>query len=183
VIVTMVTSFYVASDYEEMAEWLSQNIPEKVMSVLNEIKDFVENTLLKILTSYAMIMGITFIELCFGLTLIRISNSAIWAFFIALLDILPVLGVGTVLLPWSLSSLITGRTALGIELLVLYMVIAVIRNIIEPKFVGTSLNLHPLATLVSMIIGVRLFGGIGMFAAPLTLSFLYTRKNHAESRN
>lgn len=175
IIVTLVASFYFVIDYEMIAEKFAEMLPEKALRVVNDIRDFVENTLLKILSSYASIMGITFVELVIGLTLIGISNSWIWAFVIALLDILPVLGVGTVLLPWGFSSILTGNVLMGVELLILYVVIAVIRNIIEPKFVGTSLGLHPLATLFSMIIGLRLFKALGMFGLPLTLSFFVSR--------
>ena len=181
IIVSLITSFYFVIDYEMIAEKFTEMLPDKALRVFYEIKDFVENTLLKILGSYASIMGITFIELAIGLTIIGINNSGIWAFVIALLDILPVLGVGTVLLPWSLSSIITGNVLLGVELLILYVIIAVIRNIIEPKFVGTSLGLHPLATLFSMIIGLRLFGALGMFGLPLTLSFFVSRTEKQQS--
>ena len=177
IIVTLITSFYFIFDYELIAEKFAEMMPEKALRVFYDIKDFAENTLLKILGSYAMIMLITFIELAIGLTVIGINNSWIWAFVISFLDILPVLGVGTVLLPWSFSSMITGNLLLGVELLVLYVIIAIIRNIIEPKFVGTDLGLHPLATLFSMIVGVRLFGALGMFGLPLTLSFFVSRRN------
>ena len=126
-------------------------------------------------------MLITFIELFIGLTLFRVSNSGMWAFLIAFLDILPVLGVGTVLIPWGISSLITGNIVFGIELLVLYFVISFIRNIIEPRMVGFNLGLHPLATLFSMIVGVRTFGAIGMFGLPLLLSFFTTRNKKNEA--
>ncbi|MBR5341543.1 MAG: AI-2E family transporter [Erysipelotrichaceae bacterium] len=180
IIVMIVSSFYIVLDYENIANWVTTSLSDKSLSVFYEVKDFVENTLFKIIGSYAMIMGITFCELFIGLTLIGISDSGIWAMFIAFLDILPVLGVGTVMIPWGISCLITGRYLLGVELLVLYLVITVIRNIIEPHFVGTDLGLHPLATLISMIVGLRLFSFIGMFGLPLTLSFFMSRSKNKE---
>lgn len=176
VIVTIVTSFYFVVDYEYIADWFEKHLPEKVVNVLGEIQDFFENILVKILSAYVTIMFITFIELFIGLTIFGVNNGGMWAIIIALLDIFPVLGVGTVLIPWGVSSLITGNVVLGIELLVLYFIISFIRNIIEPKFVGTNLNLHPLATLFSMIVGLRLFGAVGMFGLPLTISFFRSRE-------
>jgi len=175
IFVSIISSFYFVLDYEDIAHWFTTSIPSKALSIFYEIKDFIENTLLKILGSYVAIMAITFVELLIGLTIFGIANSPMWALIISVLDILPVLGVGTVLIPWGLSSLITGKVLLGIEILVLYFVIAIIRNIIEPRFVGTSLGLHPLTTLASMIVGVRLFGALGMFGFPLTLSFFMNR--------
>ena len=176
-LVTIITSFYITFDYEAIAEWFVGSLSKKALSVFYEIKDFAENVVLKIIGSYATIMGITFIELLIGLLIIGISNSTMWAMLIAMLDILPILGVGTVLIPWGLSCLIAGRFLLGIEILVLYVIISVIRNIIEPRMVGTNLGLHPLATLIAMIVGARMFGVIGMFGLPLTLSFFNLRKN------
>ena len=177
VIVTIVTSFYFVADYEKIANWFTSSLPDKYLELFYEIKDFIENILIKIISAYPVIMFITFIELFIGLTLFKVSNSGMWALIIALLDIFPVLGVGTVLIPWGLSSLITGNYVLGIELLVLYLIISFVRNIIEPKFVGTNLGLQPLATLFSMIVGLRLFGAVGMFGLPLTLSFFVSRSN------
>ena len=180
VIATIVTSFYFVTDYDKIAGWFTSVLPDKYLKLFYEIKDFVENTLLKVLSAYASIMLVTFIELLIGLTIFKVSNSAMWAFIIALLDIFPVLGVGTVLVPWGVSSLITGNFVLGIELLVLYLIISFVRNIIEPKFVGTNLGLHPLVILFSIIVGVRLFGAIGMFGLPLTLSFFVNRPNNKD---
>jgi len=171
-VVMIVSSFYMVSDYENISRWFTGVMPEKVMTVLYDIRDFCENTLFKIIGSYAAIMGLTFIELFIGLSIIGISNSGMWAAIISVLDILPVLGVGTVLIPWGISVLITGKLLLGFGILLIYLVITVVRNIVEPRLVGTNLGLHPLATLMAMICGVRLFGAIGMFGLPLTLSFL-----------
>ena len=176
IIVAIITSFYFVLDYEDIATWFTTLLPDKVLDIFYEIKDFSENVLLKILSSYLSIMGITFMELLIGLTIFGITNSPMWALIISVLDIFPVLGVGTVLIPWGISSLITGKVLLGFEILILYFIISIIRNIIEPKFVGTSLGLHPLATLSAMIVGVRLFGAIGMFGLPLALAFFVTRK-------
>ena len=184
VIITIVSSAYIVSDYEMIADWFTSILSDKALEIFYEIKDFAENTLLKILSAYISIMFVTFIELFIGLTIFRVGNSGMWAMIIALMDILPVLGVGTVLIPWGISSLITGNFVLGIELLVLYFIIAFIRNIIEPKMVGTNLGLHPLATLFAMIVGLRLFGAVGMFGGPLTLSFFQNRKHkNVENKN
>ena len=175
IIVMLVASFYIVTDYENISEWFAEAMPEKVVQVFEEILDFFQNTLLKIVGSYAVIMFMTFIELLIGLSIIGIGNSPMWAFVISFLDILPVLGVGTVLIPWGISAIITGRVFFGVSILILYVIISTIRNFVEPKLVGTNLGLHPLATLISMIVGVRIFGAIGLFGMPLTLSFLLNR--------
>ena len=180
IIVLIVSSFYIVSDYENIIRWFATALPERVRIVVKDIGDFCQNVLFKIVGSYVIIMFITFIELLIGLSLIGINNSAMWAFIISFLDILPILGVGTVLIPWGISMIIAKKALLGIEILILYVVMAFIRNIIEPRLVGTNLGLHPLVALVSMLTGVRLFGIAGMLGLPLILSFLIT---HSEDRN
>lgn len=175
-IIEIISSFYFLFDYENIRDWFIKVSSTKEFSILSDIKDFIEGTLIKILGSYGLIMFITFIELFIGLLLFRVSNAGLWSLLIAVLDILPVLGVGTVLIPWGLIALISGNTLLGVEIIVLYLIITVIRNILEPKLVGADLGLKPLATLISMIVGLRIFGVIGMFGFPLTISFFVLRK-------
>ena len=86
------------------------------------------------------------------------------------------LGVGGVLLPWAVIGLITGDIFIGIGMLVLYLVIAFIRNMAEPKLIGNQIGLHPLATLIAMYLGLRFLGFFGMFLFPVTLSVIVGMK-------
>ena len=117
-------------------------------------------------------MLMTFSELAIGLLIMGVDNSWGVAAGIAVLDILPIVGCGTVLIPWAVVSLVTGKTGLGISLLVLYVIIAIVRNIAEPKIVGQQVGLHPLATLLAMVTGASLFGAAGVFALPIALAVI-----------
>ena len=117
-------------------------------------------------------MSITFIELSIGLSILKVENSIIIAFLIAIFDILPVLGTGGIMIPWTIITAIQGNIPMAIALLVVYLVITIIRNIIEPKIVGSQIGLHPVVTLVSMFVGAQMFGVIGLFGFPITLSLL-----------
>ena len=114
-------------------------------------------------------MFIIFAELTVGFISLRIEYAGILALIVALIDMLPILGVGTVLIPWGIADIIMGEYALGAALLILYAVIALVRNLIEPRIVGKSLGLHPLATLMSMYIGLKLFGFAGMIMVPIAV--------------
>ena len=89
-----------------------------------------------------------------------------WPSMIALVDILPVLGVGTVLVPWGLLELLRGETGTGTGLLVLCAVMMLARQLLEPRIVGKSIGLHPLATLFAAYAGLQLFGLAGMLLGP-----------------
>ena len=180
VIAMLITSFFVVGDYENIINYLESLMSPRIKSIYDEVTDFLINTVFLVIKSYGLIMFVTFVELFFGLLIIGVDNFALVSMIIAFLDILPVLGVGTVLIPWGIFELIIGETATGIMLLVLYTIITVIRNIIEPKIVGGNLGLHPLAALFSMLVGVKLLGAIGMFGLPLLFSFFVKRKEYTK---
>jgi len=114
-------------------------------------------------------MLLTFFELTIGLHILGIENALVIAFLIAIFDVLPVLGTGGIMLPWILISFLNNQVKTGVGLLILYLVITVIRNIIEPKIVGKQIGLHPLLMLMCMYLGARLFGFLGIFILPILI--------------
>lgn len=125
------------------------------------------------LRSYLTLMGITFAEMLVGLSLLRVGYALLLALLIALVDLLPVLGVGTVLIPWSLVSFVTGDIARGVGLLVLWGISLAVRQFLEPRLIGRGLGIHPCLTLVAMYAGLRLFGIIGMLLCPPLAALLF----------
>lgn len=101
-------------------------------------------------------MIITFSELLVGLLVIGIENPLLIALTIAVVDVLPVLGAGTVLIPWGIVNIIFGNTKLGLSLLLLYVIILFVRQLIEPKIVGQQIGVHPLLTLFGMYVGLQI---------------------------
>lgn len=171
-LITLIVTVFITMDYHTIVNFLYRQMPEKAKWYLSEIKVYTGGTLLKCLKSYIIIMGITFTELLIGLSILRISNAPVLAAIIAVIDILPILGTGSVLIPWAVISGITGDIRLAVGLLILYVIIMVIRNIMEPKIVGSQVGLHPVLTLASMFTGLHFFGILGMFGFPITLSVI-----------
>lgn len=168
----IISTFFIAGDYDKIQSFFMNQFSPNSSRVFVQIKSFVIETLFVCFRSYALIMSITAVELSIGLSIIGIPNAILIAILIAIFDILPVLGTGGVMIPWGVITLIQGNIALGISLLVLYVVITIIRNIIEPKIVGSQLGLHPIITLMSMFVGVKLIGFIGLFGFPIGLALL-----------
>ena len=131
------------------------------------------------LRSYSIIMLITFAEIFFGLSVLGIEYSFLIAAVSAVIDILPVLGVGIILLPWAIFCLIGRNLFRGIGLIILYVIIVIVRQFIEPKIVGESLGVHPLLALSSFYIGYRLFGFAGIIIAPILLVLWRTIKEYS----
>lgn len=117
---------------------------------------------------------VVFVLLCAGLFLLRRKNALLLALLIALVDALPVLGAGTVLLPWSLGAYLWGKPGLGTGLVVLYAIVSLTRTMLEPRLLGRQVGLHPLVTLLALYGGYRLFGVAGMLFVPV--SVLLTRQ-------
>ncbi len=113
------------------------------------------------------LVGITFLVLAAGFLALQIPYGLLWAAGICLVDALPVLGTGTILVPWSLVCFLQGDTVRGIGLLAIYTAASLVRSVLEPRFVGKQLGLDPLVTLVAMYAGYRLWGIGGMILFPL----------------
>ena len=183
-LLTMIFStIFVVSDYERLADFARDNIPEKGKNILMKVRVYLTDTLFVVVRSYVMIMMLTFTELSILFTLFGIEHGVLKAAAIAVFDIMPILGTGGIVIPWAVVSLVLGYTNLGIKLLIIYAIVTVIRNYVEPKIVGTQLGLHPIITLVAMFIGLRLFGFWSMFGLPVGISFLWKEKARREAAN
>ncbi len=168
-IVTVIAAFYFTLDGGKLKSGIRALLPSSLANTLGHIKKEAAIAAVGYLRSYSLILFITFAELFFGLSVLGVEYSFLIALLTAVIDVLPVLGVGIVLLPWALFCLITRDLFLGIGLIILYVIITVVRQFIEPKIVGESLGLHPLITLASFYLGYRLFGFAGIIIAPLLL--------------
>lgn len=168
-LITVISTFFISGDYHEISDYILNHIGKKQKQIILDIKNYGGKTLFKCLKSYIFIMSITFTELSVVFLLLGVNNAVIIAFFISVFDILPVLGVGGVLVPWVILSFIQGKYAFGAGLLIGYLIITVVRNILEPKIIGGQVGLHPIATLLAMFIGTKLFGIVGLFLLPISL--------------
>ena len=119
------------------------------------------------LRAQGLLMLLTFGELALGFLLLRVEPALLLAGLTALVDALPVFGVGTVLLPWGAIALLLGDVRLGLGLLLLYGAVTLVRSLLEPRLVGKRVGLPPLAALACMYVGFRAFGVAGMVLAPL----------------
>lgn len=111
--------------------------------------------------------AISFLIVCLGLILLRIPYAPVWALVTALVDAVPVLGTGTVLLPWALVCLIQKQSLRAIGLLLTYGAAMLSRSVLEPRLVGKQLGLDPLVTLLCLYVGFQLWGIVGMLLSPL----------------
>lgn len=179
--VMIIASAYLAKDYDNIRSFFIKNFSKGAMTRIIETKDTIFNSLFKVFKSYFIIMSITFIELFLGLTILGVKYSFVAALLISIVDILPILGSGTVLIPWAVISALSGNIKVAVGLAVVYIVITAVRNIIEPKVIGNNVGVHPLLMLLSVFIGLKLFGAAGVLLVPMTIIVLKNLPWHPKS--
>lgn len=168
VIATAVISSYMISvRLPTIRSWITARLSrERIRKFLDGLRRL-KTAIFAWIRAQLKLMGITFLILTMGLVLLRVPYAPVWAAVVALVDILPVLGTGTVLLPWALVSFLQADTVRAVGLLSVYAVISLTRSIMEPKLVGSQLGLDPLATLAALYAGYKLWGFGGMILAPV----------------
>ena len=177
-LVSAICCCFMTSDFDTVKKVVLCLFPKQTRAKVVRAKRLLFPSLGKMAKAYGLIILITFTELCVGMFLMKLFGIfdsdyiPIIAIIIAIIDIIPVLGTGTVVIPWAAYSLISGNLSLAIALFAMYVCITVIRQIIEPKLVAGQLGLPAFATLMAMYIGSQLFGFIGLFLLPITLVML-----------
>lgn len=163
----VISAFMFSAKMEKIKAWTLKRLPrEKLRTVLDTLKR-IKHTAGSWLLAQVKLMGVTFAILAAGFLLLRFPYALLWALAVSLVDALPVLGTGTVLIPWAFVCLLQGDTARAIGLLGVYLTVTLIRTTLEPKLVGRHLGLDPLVTLMALYAGYKLWGIGGMLLAPM----------------
>ena len=163
----IISSYMISAKLPALRKWVSRRFSrERIKPILDTLAS-IKTAVLGWLKAQLKLSGITWLILVFGLFLLRIPYAPIWALLISLLDAFPVLGTGTVLLPWSLVCFLQDDGGRGVGLVGIYSVITLSRSVLEPKLVGKHLGLDPLATLFSLYAGYKLWGLGGMLLSPV----------------
>jgi sporulation integral membrane protein YtvI len=176
-IFTIVSSFFFTIDYNRITRFIVIQFKVENRAMILKLKDNVFGSLGKFIRAYSLIISITFIELSVGFKLIGINNPFLFGLLVAIVDIMPILGTGAVLLPWAIISLVLGNTRVGIGMLLLYIIITAVRQTIEPKIVGQQIGLHPIITLILMYVGAQLMGVLGLMILPIIATILIKMNN------
>lgn len=168
-IVTIVATYFTAASLPIIKAFILRQFSSKTKELIISVKFYFINTIVKYLKSYFVLMMITFAELSVAFLVFDFQPAITLAFVISLVDILPIFGVGTVLIPWSIIELILGNPIRALIIICIYLVITVVRQILEPKIIGDHVGLLPIVTLFCIYLGLQLFGVIGMFLVPISV--------------
>ena len=178
IVVAIVACCFMTADFASVKKLVLGFFQPDTRTKIVRAKRLLFPSLGKMAKAYGIIITITFCELSLGLFLLKLMGIYdsgyifVIAILTAIIDIVPVLGTGTVLIPWAAISLLNANYPLAIGLIVMYACITVIRQIIEPKLVAAQLGIPAFLTIVSMFIGSQIFGVIGIFILPITIVML-----------
>lgn len=167
IIIAMVATFFIIKDRALLRTFVLQIIPGSARSQSRDVFAELFRALVGFLKAYSILISITATITIIGLKILGVNYIFTIGIVVGILDILPILGPGTLFIPWILWELIIGDTGFAISLLILYAVISVVRQFLEPKIIGDNIGLHPLATLISLYVGLQLGGIAGMIAGPV----------------
>lgn len=173
-LVLIMASYYFCADYNEITAYFSSKLPQGVRRTARLGIARIKGAARSVVKGYLLTIGITFIQLYVGFLIIGTEYAMTIALITALVDILPIIGVGTVLIPWAIVKLIMGNNYQAFGLLIIFAIVSVVREVLEPKIIGKSIGLHPLATLLSMYIGLETCGFLGMIFFPVLVIGLKT---------
>ncbi len=168
-IVSIVSSFFMSISFPKVKSFILMQFKPQQQSLIIDVKKTLFSTVGKYLRSYSILMFTTFAELLIFFLIFGFEPALPLAFLIAIVDILPVLGVGTILIPWSLVSLLSGAPWRALILICMYIVVTIVRQILEPKVIGDHVGMMPILTLFCIWVGLKLFGFGGMFLIPITV--------------
>ena len=169
VVTTVLAVFYTTCHYPGIRAFLLRQLPASMRGSARGVQKSIYTTLAKWLRAEVTLSFITFLQLLVGLLLLREPYALLWAFLIAIVDALPILGTGTVLVPWALVCFLNQELPKGIGLIALYAVVLLVRSLLEPKLMADQVGLPPIASLLAMYLGYCSMGLLGMLLFPVLL--------------
>ncbi len=170
---TVVSSVLFSVSYPQIEPFVLRQLPARLQTEYFDIKEFLMEKIWRFFKAHGIMFSINYGELVLGLLLLKTPYPFIFAAVIALFDLLPYVGMASILVPWGLISwLMFGNTVQGIGLIILAVIVSVARELLEPRVLGKTIGLSALATLFSVYLGMKLMGFAGVFLFPLVFLFL-----------
>ena len=158
-------AYFFIADKENISAKVRTMIPQTFRDHMNFIKDMFSRAVLGYFKAQFKIMVIIATILFIGFLFLRVDYAFLWAILIAILDFIPFLGTGTAIWPWAAFQLLTGDYYMAIGLMIIYVICLLVHQLLQPKFVGDTVGMDPLTTLIFMFIGYRFSSVIGMIIA------------------
>jgi sporulation integral membrane protein YtvI len=166
-LIALIATFFISRDRQEIGAFLLSLFPGVWRPKIREVKVEVWSSAMGWAKAQLTLVLLTMVQTMIGLSLIGASYAVLMGMIVGVADLLPLLGPASIFLPWIAYSFIFGSKVFGIRLLILYAIVAGVRQVLEAKVVGDRIGLHPLAILVAVYLGFQFFGAMGFVVGPL----------------
>ncbi|MCL1883617.1 MAG: sporulation integral membrane protein YtvI [Defluviitaleaceae bacterium] len=182
IILGLVSAYFFMSDGSKIFNFVKNACPKWILKQMSQTKNALVRALSGYFRAQGIIMGMVGVISVVGLLFLRSPYALLLGLLFAALDFLPILGPALVLLPWALISVIMGNMRQAIGLLIIYGIVTITRQVMQPKILGSQMGAHPLASLMSIYIGFRIFGLLGLLIGPtLLMIFIAIRETDSTS--
>ncbi len=171
-VVFVMASYFIVSDYPRLRYMVTEQMPAPVRSFCGQVRDIFMEAFGGYIKSQLLLSFGVFLILTAGFFIIRQPYGLLLAFGLAVMDFIPIIGAGTVMVPWAVIDLITANYEEAVGLMLIWGVIVLFRRMAEPKILGDQTGLSPILSLVGIYAGMRLGGVLGMIVGPLLLLVL-----------
>lgn len=162
-------AFFISLDWPRLSRNLLAWIPDNLQQTIGLVTTDLKKALFGFFKAQLTLISITGIIMFTGLVILKVPYAFTMAFIIGLVDLLPYLGVGAVLVPWVIYLFLVGNIHLATGLCIIYAVIVIIRQFLEPKLVASNVGIDPLLTLIALFVGLKLIGIFGLIVGPVTV--------------
>src|SRR5699024_4362143 len=165
----LVAVFMMTKDFNHLKYHFLNIVPNKVIRKMKQIGFHFKSSVFGFMKAQIIITFISSIIVLIGLSIFQVENVLIITLTVLFVDFIPYAGIGFVFIPWIIYTFFTDQYVLTIQLAVLYIIIIVVRQLIEPRILASSVGIHPLITLMILFIGIQSLGIIGIILTPIVL--------------
>lgn len=159
------SAYFFIADKEKISAGFRKILPQSFFERWNWIKGMFSKAVGGYFVAQFKIMGVIAAILFVGFLILQVDYAVLWALLIAFLDFIPFLGTGTAIWPWAAFQLATGDYYMAVGLMIIYLICLLVHQLLQPKFVGDTVGMDPLTTLIFMFVGYRISGVLGMIIA------------------
>lgn len=176
-VITILSLYFICTDRIYILDLMEHHMPSKwIQKLAIHIKEISRN-LGGYLKAVVTLIFVSFMISVIGLYILKfvgmnVKYPLLIALGIAFVDALPILGAGTVIVPWAIFSALDGDIKLAISIIILWIIMSIVRQFLEPKIVSGKIGIHPIFTLIAMYTGFRIIGILGMLVGPIVLIIL-----------
>ncbi|QHE53230.1 sporulation integral membrane protein YtvI [Pontibacillus sp. HMF3514] len=174
IIFSLLGTFFISKDWYKLKEKILQFAPEPLTVSSGNVLKGLQKALFGFMKAQFTLISITAFIVLAGLLILRVDYAVTIAMITGAVDLLPYLGTGFIFIPWIIYMFFTGNYFMTIGLSILYIIVIVQRQMMEPKVLSTNIGLDPLATLVALFVGFKMFSFLGLIIGPVTLVILNT---------